>query len=110
MAGSIMTVTVAAIAFVLAVSGQVAAATIYGTIQASKQPVGNAPVSLACPGETKPGTTDARGTYRLTVGRPGQRCTFQVRGASAPVILYEEPTRYDFELAGGGAQPRLIRR
>lgn len=104
-----MTVTVAAVGFVLAVSERVDAATIYGTIQSGSQPVTNAPVSLTCPGaEARPTNTDGRGTYRLTVGRTG-RCTLQIRGVSAQVILYEDPTRYDFEIVGG-AQPRLIRR
>jgi hypothetical protein len=101
--------TAAALALVLAGAGQVAAATIFGIIQAGQQPVANTSVSVACPGAEGRSTTDARGTYRLTVARTG-RCTLQVRGAAAPVILYEEPTRYDFELVGGGAQARLMRR
>ena len=90
-------------------AGQAAAATIYGIIQAGNQPVANTPVSVACPGADGQATTDGRGTYRVTVARTG-RCTLQVRGATAQVILYEEPTRYDFELQGAGAQARLLRR
>ena len=100
-----LTATAAALAFALYGAGPAAAATIYGIIQASNQPVANAPVSVACPGAEAKTTTDARGTYRLTVARTG-RCTLEVRGAASPVILYEEPTRYDFEVAGA----RLMRR
>ena len=100
-----LTATAAALAFALVGAGQAAAATIYGIIQASNQPVANTPVSVTCPGAEARTTTDARGTYRVTVSRTG-RCTLQVRGAAAPVIVYEEPTRYDFEVAGG----RLMRR
>ena len=97
--------TGAVLACALIGAGQAGAATIYGIIQASSQPVANTPVSVACPGAEARTTTDARGTYRVTIARTG-RCTLQVRGTTAPVILYEEPTRYDFEVAGG----RLMRR
>jgi hypothetical protein len=106
---TIVTTATLVLVLVLAGAGQVAAATIYGIIQADKQPVANTPVSVACPGAEGRTTTDGRGTYRLTVARTG-RCTLQVRGAAAQVILYEEPTRYDFELVGAGAQARLTRR
>jgi hypothetical protein len=103
------TVTIAVLALVLAEAGQATAATIYGIIQASNKPVANTPVSVACAGTEGRATTDERGTYRITVERTG-RCTLQVHGATTQVILYEEPTRYDFELVGAGAQARLMRR
>src|SRR5262245_24263898 len=104
-----MTLKAASIASVLAMADQAAAATIYGIIVERGRPAGNAPVMLSCSGAPARTSTDERGTYRLTIARSG-RCTLDVRGATAPIILYDEPTRYDFEIVGAPTQPRLLRR
>ena len=110
MANWARTVKAAVVASALVVSGEAAAATIYGTIRQGSQPVTNAPVVLSCGGsEAATTNTDARGAYRLTTGRTG-RCNLQIRGASTEVILYQDPIRYDFEIVGGGGQLSLIRR
>ncbi len=100
-----MTLTAVSVVSVLAVADPATAATIYGIILEGGRPAANAPVTLSCSGAQTRTNTDGRGTYRLTLPRSG-RCSLDVRGASAPVILYEDPTRYDFEIAGA----RLLRR
>ena len=105
-AGTVMAATVA----VLALSREADAATIFGAIHQGGQPVANAPVALVCRGaEAARTTTDARGAYRLTANQTG-RCTIEVRGGSTEVSLYQDPTRYDFNLVGAGGQLRLDRR
>ena len=86
------------------------AATILGSVSRDNQPAANLPLSLACPGGTASGQTDARGTYRLTVNGSG-KCQLKAEGASAEVILYNQsPTQYDFTLQGSGATAKLVRR
>ncbi|HEY2987456.1 MAG TPA: hypothetical protein VGL11_07005 [Candidatus Binatia bacterium] len=104
------TAKAAAVVFTLFIPAGVAAATIYGTISQGNQPVANAPVVLVCGGsEAAKATTDARGTYRLTTGKTG-RCNLKIGVGSTDVILYQDPTRYDFEITGAGPQTRLNRR
>ena len=92
------TTRVLVLAGTLGIAAPALAATIYGTLQQNNQPLQNVEVRLACGGGDAPPTrTDQRGTYRLTVNRTG-RCTLEVEGASAPVALYDDPTRYNFEL------------
>jgi len=104
-----MAAAAAGFGLALVLPGQVAAATIYGTIQEAGRLVANVGVELLCDGTRESSQTDARGTYRFTVNRTG-RCQLQVQGGSAPIILYDEPTRYDFEIRREAGRPRLIRR
>src|SRR5262245_5236698 len=101
--------TAATLGLALAFPTQVGAATIYGTLQEGGQPLANLKVDLQCQGGRDSRQTDARGTYRFTVGWIG-RCELSARGGSSTVILYNEPTRYDFELREVGGRPSLIRR
>lgn len=104
------TVKAIAVVFVLAFPPEAVAATIFGAIQQGNQPVADALVVLVCGGtEAARTTTNAKGIYRLTTDRIG-RCSLQVRGGSAEVGVYQDPTRYDFEIVGSGGQPRLNRR
>src|SRR5215468_5820891 len=106
MASRAWAVTIATVLWMLIFAAAAAAATIYGVIQQGNQPVRNAPVVLACGGtEVAQARTDDRGNYRLTAAQTG-RCSLRVGGASGEVMLYQEPTRYNFEAEG----PRLIRR
>ena len=101
-----MTVQVGAFICALAVSAEAAAATIYGFIQENNQPVKTTEVVLNCGGaEAARAVTDHRGNYRITTGRTG-RCILVVGGASGEVVLYNEPTQYNFEIIRG----QLIRR
>ncbi len=103
------TVTTAmALGLALAIPGYVAAATIYGMIQQGGRPLADTGVELSCDGKRESRQTDARGAYRFTVSQTG-RCQLHVQGASAPVIVYDDPTRYDFEVRQDGGGPRLIR-
>lgn len=97
------------LALALATAGHVAAATIYGTIREGDRPLENAKIELLCAGKRVSQQTDARGTYRFTISQTG-RCRLEIEGGSAPVIVYDEPTRYDFEIRQEGGRRRLIRR
>jgi len=95
-----MAVQVGTVACALAVSAEAAAATIYGFIQQNNRPVVNIQLFLKCGGtEAARAITDDRGNYRMTAARTG-RCNLVVDGASGDVVLYTEPTRYDFEIRG----------
>jgi len=96
------TVKAVTVAAALLVSGEAAAATIYGMIQQGSQPIRNTPVVLICGGaEAAKTTTDDRGNYRITAAQTGS-CKLQVGGASGEVTLYQDPTRYNFDLVGTG--------
>ena len=102
-------VQMSALACALGISAEAAAATIYGFIHENDQPVVRKEVVLKCGGDVETGkaTTDQRGNYRITAARTG-RCDLVVDRdrASGGVILYTEPTQYNFDIKGG----RLIRR
>ncbi len=85
------------------------AATIYGTIQENGAARSNVEVGLACDGNRIVQRTDARGTYRFSLPRTGH-CALDVQGASTRIVVYDEPTRYDFELRRGSGRPTLVRR
>jgi uncharacterized protein YfaS (alpha-2-macroglobulin family) len=99
----------------LADSGLASAATIYGAIFENGAPVANAALTLTCAADGTPRqtNTDARGTYRFTVSTTG-RCEFIVRSgdvqATTPVILYNDPTPYAFDLVRDAHGVRLVRR
>lgn len=101
-------VQMSALACALGISAEAAAATIYGFIHENNQPVVRKEVALKC-GDVEAGKaiTDERGNYRITATRTG-RCDLVVDRdrASGGVVLYTEPTQYNFDIIGG----RLIRR
>lgn len=68
--------------------------------------------SIQCGNETKSGVTDALGRYTAFMHATGN-CTLRLDqhpNASATVYSYEQPSRYDFELVGTGADARLQKR
>jgi len=93
----------------LYIPSEVAAATIYGTIHQNNQPLRNTEVILDCGKGPVPAKTDDRGTYRLTSNHTG-RCNLRVGTANGEVVLYQDPTRYDFEIISTGGQARLNRK
>ena len=101
--------TAATLGLALALPSEVGAATIYGTMQEAGTPLADLRVDLQCEGGRDSKQTDARGTYRFTVSWTG-RCELKAGGGTSPVILYNEPTRYDFEIRQVDGRPRLIRR
>jgi len=99
-------IQVGTVACALAVAAPAAAATIFGFIQERNQPVTRREVVLNCRGaEAGRDVTDERGNYRISSPHTG-RCTLVVDRASGDVVLYAEPTRYNFEIIG----ERLMRR
>ena len=99
-------IQVGTVACALAVTAEAAAATIYGFIQQDNRPVANGQLVLKCGGtEAARAVTDDRGNYRMSAARTG-RCSLHLGNASGEVVLYAEPTRYDFEIRG----PVLYRR
>ena len=101
--------TAATLGLTLALPSEVGAATIYGMLEEAGRPLAGLQIDLQCEGGRDSTQTDARGTYRFTVGWTG-RCELRARGDSSTVILYNEPTRYDFEIRQVDGRPRLIRR
>lgn len=101
--------TAATFGLALALPSAAGAATIYGALQEGGQPVADLRVDLQCEGGRDSKQTDARGTYRFTVPWTG-RCELKARGGSSTVILYNEPTRYDFEIRQVQGRALLIRR
>lgn len=93
----------------LAVPGYLEAATIYGMIHEGGRPLANTGIELSCGGRRETGQTDDRGAYRFTVRQTG-RCELRAQGSSVPVILYDQPTRYDFEIRREDGRTQLIRR
>jgi hypothetical protein len=81
----------------LSLAIDVNAATIYGTIYTNNQPLRDAELKLDCSEVSV--KTDSRGTYRVTTNHIG-RCKLSVGNASSVVIFYQDPTRYDFDVAG----------
>jgi len=101
-----MMIEIAAFVSAIAVPVEAAAATIYGFIQANNQPVRTQEVVLNCQGtQTAKAVTDDRGNYRITTTRTG-RCNLVVGDASGDVVLYTEPTQYNFDIVNR----QLIRR
>lgn len=96
------TVKAVTVAAALLVSGEAAAATIYGMVQQGNQPVRSTTVTLFCGAAVvAKTTTDDRGNYRITAAQTGS-CKLQVGGASGEVTLYQDPTRYNFDVVGTG--------
>lgn len=89
-------------------TGHALAATIYGTLTSGGQPLA-AELTLQCGDRSLPGRSDARGAYRFTVERTGS-CELRVAGATTPVVVYNEPTRYDYDLRRSGNTAALVRR
>ncbi|MEQ1886229.1 MAG: carboxypeptidase-like regulatory domain-containing protein [Bryobacteraceae bacterium] len=87
---------------VLAFAGVLHAGQLYGSVSENGKPVANAPVAITCAGEQTKGSTNADGTYRITVMQQG-RCTFTLTGRQgSPGVLvfsYDKPTLYDLEVA-----------
>jgi len=109
MARWVLVLSIASLASVLIPADRAAAATIYGLLLEGGQPVANTQVVLVCGTAQARTTTDAKGTYRLTLPQPA-RCRLDVRNVSASVILYADPTRYDFEIVHAPGPPRMIRK
>ena len=83
------------------------AATIYGTVTQGGTPLRQTRIELVCGNASDWRLTDDHGSYRLTVPTTG-RCRLTVNNASANVIVYDEPTHYDWAYQQQPAQ--LLRR
>ncbi|MBP6778477.1 MAG: hypothetical protein KA151_14635 [Piscinibacter sp.] len=96
------------LAALAACTGPALAATIYGTLTSGGQAL-VAELTLQCGDKSLPGKSDARGAYRFTVERTGS-CELRVAGAVATVVVYNEPTRYDYDLRRSANTAALVRR
>jgi hypothetical protein len=82
----------------LALSTGAAAETLYGTLTGPGGP--NARLLITCERTAARALADNAGSYRITVNGHG-RCHLQVNNMPAPgelVFVYEDPTRYDYEV------------
>lgn len=100
----------AAMAGAFALPATAAADTIFGTLTG---PDGaNATLVLACERAVADATADKSGSYRITVNGRG-RCHLRVNNMPQPgelVFLYDEPTRYDYQVTKVGGVTRIERR
>ena len=94
----------------LAWSSAAAAETIYGTLTGPAGPNGR--LVITCGQTAAHAIADKAGSYRLTVNGHG-RCRLQVDNMPPPgelVFVYEEPTRYDYEVTVVDGIARIARR
>ena len=94
----------------LALSSAASAETLYGTLSGPAGP--NARLLLTCDKVTAHAIADKAGSYRVTLNGHG-RCRLQVNNMPAPgelVFVYEEPTRYDYEVTTVDGVARIERR
>ena len=94
----------------LALSSAAAAETLYGTLSGPAGP--NARLVITCDKAAAHAIADKSGSYRLTVNGHG-RCRLQVNNMPPPgelVFVYEEPTRYDYEVDVVDGIARIERR
>ena len=97
-------------AVVLGASTSAAAETIYGTLSGAAG--ANARLVITCEKAAAHAIADKAGSYHLTVNGRG-RCRLQVDNMPAPgelVFVYEEPTRYDYEVILVDGVARIERR
>jgi len=88
----------------------VAANTIYGTLTGPGGP--GASLVLACERATATANADGAGAYRLTVNDRG-RCHLRINDMPPPgelVFVYDDATRYDYEVTKSGGVTRISRR
>jgi hypothetical protein len=82
----------------IALSAAAAAETLYGTLTGPGGP--HAKLLITCERIVARAVADNAGSYRITVNGRG-RCHLQVNDMPAPgelVFVYEDPTRYDYEV------------
>jgi hypothetical protein len=94
----------------LVVASAAAAETLYGTLTGPAGP--NARLVITCDKATAHAIADKAGSYRLTVNGHG-RCRLQVDNMPPPgelVFVYEDPTRYDYEVTVVDGIARISRR
>jgi hypothetical protein len=94
----------------IALPATAAAETIYGTLTGPAGPNGR--LTLTCERGAASAVADRSGSYRLTVAGRG-RCHLRVNNMPPPgelVFVYDEPTRYDYEVTVVGGVARIERR
>lgn len=94
----------------LALSSAASAETLYGTLSGPAGP--NARLVLTCDKVAAHAIADKSGSYRVTVAGHG-RCRLRVNNMPEPgelVFVYEEPTRYDYEVTAVDGVARIERR
>ena len=105
---------VGALSLALAFSSASHAAAFYGTLTVDGRlpgPGRNMQIELVCRAFSQVVPIDERGAYRFINLPAASGCEVRVEGASAPVVLYSNPTRFDFALTHPpGGQPALRQR
>jgi hypothetical protein len=78
---------------------------VYGTLLQDGKPVPSTGVTLTCGRESKSGSTDPDGVYRLFVRTTGS-CILvlepRARKAAGSLYSYDRPTAYDFDMVNRG--------
>ena len=94
----------------IALPATAVADTIYGTLTGPAGP--RSTLTLTCEHAVASAVADSSGSYRVTIAGRG-RCYLRVDNMPAPgelVFLYEEPTRYDYEVTKAGGVTHIERR
>jgi len=78
------------------------AGNIFGSLTENGQPIKGAEITVTCGSNDYQARTGDDGAYSLRANEPG-RCTFSLKykaqTVETEVFSYDQPTRYDFELA-----------
>ena len=85
---------------------------IYGDLRLGEKYLADVKLTLACGEATAEATTDAKGSFRLTVKGEGKcRVTVDYEGqsASVEVVVFEKPARYRLVLEETGGKYVLKR-
>jgi hypothetical protein len=86
------------------------AGNILGNLSENHQPVKGADITVTCGSNTYQTTTSDDGAYSLRPNEAG-RCMFSVKykgqSVETEIFSYDQPTRYDFELAMTGGKYAL---
>jgi len=83
---------------------------IFGTLTGSNGP--NAHLTLTCGAAIGQADADSHGSFRVFV-KGGGRCHLQVNDMAAPgelMFVYDEPTRYDYEVTKVDGVTQISRR
>ncbi len=93
--------------------GAAQAASLFGSVTVDGHLPGAAlPMQLACGGRVIATTQiDPNGAYRLsTPAAAAPPCEVRVVGAAVAVVVYPNPSRYDFALGHAGGKTQLVQR
>jgi len=103
----------AALAFAILVApfGAAAAAVFGSIIVDGRVPGREMPIELVCGNDViDRKLVDASGSYRFTNVPARTNCVVRIEGATAPVVLFPNPTKFDYALTHPAGRAVLVQR